>query len=64
MKYLNTIIERMNEKIKQRRYEKTVGEPANYPIQGQPRIMRSSVPEKVDFNTWATHIWNETRKKY
>lgn len=64
MKYLSNIIEKVNSRIKERRYNKVVGEPVDYPIPGQPRIMKTVEHEKPDFNTWATNIWEQTRKKY
>jgi hypothetical protein len=64
MKYLHIIIEKVNNRIMERRRNKTAGEPVNYPIPGQPRIMRTVECEKVDFNTWANNIWEQTRKQY
>jgi hypothetical protein len=40
----------------------TTGEPIDYPIPGQPRIMKTTdSSKKPDFNTWAIHIHTTVR---
>lgn len=46
------------------KYE-TPGEPINFPIPGQPRIMSTyGGNEPRDFNAWAQHVHHEIQKKY
>ena len=41
-----------------------LGEPVDYPIPGQPRIMKTTdSSKKMDFNTWAIHIHTTVRGK-
>ena len=40
----------------------TPGEPVDYPIPGQPRVMKTfESSKKPDFNTWAIHIHTTVR---